>query len=276
MLDYHDNLKQVGLKAAPSPSAPPLLCICELAGGKRPAHKLLIAGLYRNTYNKGMEEKNRQKRQAAWLVIGSFLWSCLTVLEWVCHDDYLSLLSSLGPFKSGLAILLALPWYGVGLMLLILGIIRVCKRERLAFLLLLNILIAPLVMTTVDGNAIVAARWQMAKPRYERERREAFARPFDAFSKEKTHREFKTVEVRLAAPNVRLVRNQAGHVRVSFVRHQIMDASMAIIYDPQDTLPHEIAELNKTGAWETWALSTYGALRSVKPLGDHWYRCRFS
>jgi hypothetical protein len=223
-----------------------------------------------------MEEKNRQKRQAAWLAVGSLLWSCLTVLEWVCHDDYLSLLSRLGPVKSGLAILLGLPWYGVGLLILILGIVRAWKRERLAFLLLLNVLLAPLVMTNVDGNALTVARWQMAKPRYERERREALGRPYDAFPKEETHREFKTVEVRLAAPNVRLVRDQAGHVRVSFVRHQIMDGSMAIVYDPRDTLPQEVAELNKSGAWETWALSTYGALRSVEPLGEHWYRCSFS
>ena len=119
-------------------------------------------------------------------------------------------------------------------------------------------------------------RWQMARPHYERERRESLARSYDAFPKEKTHREFKTVEVRLAAPNVRLVRDRAGHVRVSFVRYQITDNSMAIVYDPQDTLPQEVAELNKSGAWETWALSTYGALRSVEPLGDHWYRCGFS
>lgn len=223
-----------------------------------------------------MDEKNHQKRQAAWLAIGSFLWSSLTVLEWACHDDYLSLLSRLGPVNSIFGVLVIIPWYGAGLLILILGIIRAWKRERLAFLLLLNVLLAPLVMITVDGNAIAVARWQMARPHYERELHEALARPFDAFPKEKTHREFKTVEVRLAAPNVRLVRDRVGHVRVSFVRHQIMDASMAIVYDPQDTLPQEVAELNKSGAWETWALSIYGALRSVEPLGDHWYRCSFS
>ena len=223
-----------------------------------------------------MEEKNHQKRQAAWLAIGSLLWSSLTVLEWACHDDYLSWLSRLGSANSMLVFFVILPWYGAGLALSMLGIIRAWKRERLAFLLLLNVLLAPLVMTTVDGNKIVLTRWQMAKPRYERERREALARPFEVFPKEKTHREYKTVQVRLAAPNVRLVRDQAGHVRVSFVRYKIMDSSMAIVYDPQDTLPQEVATLNKLGAWETWALSTYGALQRAEPLGGHWYRCSFA
>lgn len=224
----------------------------------------------------GMDEKNRQKRLAMWLAIGSLLWSSLTVLEWACHDDYLSWLSRFGTGNGILGFFLFLPWYGAGLALLIFGIIRVCKREPLAFLLLLNVLIAPLVMTTVDGKKIVQTRWQYAKPHYERELHDALARPFEALPKEKTHREFKTVEVRLAAPNVRLVRDQAGHTRVSFVRHKIMDQSMAILYDPQDTLPQEVARLNQSGAWETWALSTYGALRSAEPLGGHWYRCHFS
>ncbi len=195
-----------------------------------------------------MEEKNRQKRQAAWLAIGSLFWSSLTVLEWACHDDYLSWLSSFGTANSILGFFLFLPWYGIGLLILILGIVLAWKREPLAFLLLLNVLLAPLVMTTVDGHKIALTRWQMAKPHYERELHEALARPFDTCPKEKTHREYKTVEVRLAAPNVRLVRDQAGHVRASFVRHKIMDASMAIVYDPQDTLPQEVAKLNQSGA----------------------------
>ena len=224
----------------------------------------------------GMEEKNRQKREAAWLAAGSLLWSSLTVLEWMCHDDYLALVNRLGPFGDVAGIFLLFGWYTLWIPLLVLVVSRVRKRETLTLLSLISLFFAPLIMAVADGNAIVMARWQYAKPQYERELHDALARPFEANPKEITHREFKTVEVRLAAPNVRLVRDQAGHVRVSFVRHQIMDSSMAIIYDPQDTLPTEVAGLDKLAAWETWALSTYGALRAVEPLGGHWYRCHFS
>ncbi|WP_395094558.1 hypothetical protein [Armatimonas sp.] len=143
-----------------------------------------------------MDEKKRQKRQAAWLAIGSLLWGLGSVGIWVFWEFLLGL-------------------------------------ERLTFPHARNM--------RTDG----------------------------AF------------DVRLVSPNFRLSRDQAGHIRASFVRFRMgLDNGVAYVYDPQDKLTAEIFAKNGKTEYATtglgWALSGFGILSGITPLGDHWYRCGFT
>ncbi len=224
-----------------------------------------------------MKEKNHQKRQASWLTVGSLLWGLGSVGIWVFWEYLFGLESRtfipLTPF-------LLLAWWCVGPALFVVGIVRLIKKQRGAVLLLLNILF-PLMIWGIFKDTMPKMRWEREKAAMMRQLQEAQARPFDSLPLAPHARKDGAFDVRLVSPNFRLSRDQAGHIRASFVRFRMgLDNGVAYVYDPQDKLSAEIFAKNGKTEYATtglgWALSGFGILSGITPLGDHWYRCNFT
>ena len=224
-----------------------------------------------------MKKKSRRKWETTGLVAGSLLWSLGSVGIWIFWEFLLGngglLLGVFMPF-------LLLAWWCVGPVLFVVGIFRLIQRQRGAVLLLLNVLF-PVLVWGIFKDTMPKIRWEHEKAAMLHQLQEAQAQPFDSLPLAPHARKDGAFDVRLVSPNFRLSRDQAGHIRASFVRFRMgLDNGVAYVYDPQDKLTAEIFAKNGKTEYATtglgWALSGFGVLSGITPLGDHWYRCGFT
>ena len=142
-------------------------------------------------------------------------------------------------------------------------------RERWSLAAALLLLLSPVRCSRIDQERLAAERWQKLRPALEARLPDALRVPAPRATDEE--KGFAVIEVE---KNLRIIVDRLGRRRVSFVQYRVgLDNGVAYVYDPQDSLTVEVGRADKRLGY---ALSGFGEISGVQPLGGHWYRVLFT
>lgn len=165
----------------------------------------------------------------------------------------------------GLTTIILILWYVTGIGFLVAALDR---RDRWALAALLALPLGFIQTRLIDQKAISEHRWQAIRPKFEAQLSESLKislKPEGQYA----------FGVRKLRSDIRVVVDRHGNRSVAFVRYRVgLDNGLAYVYSPADSLQVELGRSHTTGLGR--ALSGFGEIAHLEPLGNHWYRCYFT